>query len=123
LSYAAGRRVYLRNRISDKQSNDIHTATQKHKGLFMAWKQFLTAFSVIFLAELGDKTQLAVITLSASTKQPLSIFLGGSLAMILLTGIGSIAGEMVAKIVPEDVLSKIAAVLFVVIGIWTWFKG
>jgi Ca2+/H+ antiporter, TMEM165/GDT1 family len=89
----------------------------------MVWKQFLTAFSVIFLAELGDKTQLAVITMSASTKQPLSIFLGGSLAMVLLTGIASIAGEMVTKVVPEDMLSKIAAVLFVVIGIWTWFKG
>ena len=89
----------------------------------MAWKQLLTAFSIIFHAELGDKTQLAVITLSASTKRPLSIFLGGSLAMILLTGIGSIAGEMVTKVVPEHVLSKVAAVLFVVIGIWTWFKG
>ncbi len=89
----------------------------------MAWKQFLTAFSVIFLAELGDKTQLAVITMSASTKKPLSIFLGGSLAMVLLTGIGALAGEAVAKYLPEGVLSKIAAVLFVIIGVWTWFKG
>jgi Ca2+/H+ antiporter, TMEM165/GDT1 family len=88
----------------------------------MALNQFLTAFSVIFLAELGDKTQLAVITLSASTKKPLSVFLGGSLAMVLLTGIGSVAGEAVTKYVPEGVLSKIAAILFVVIGIWTWFK-
>ncbi len=89
----------------------------------MAWKQFLTAFSVIFLAELGDKTQLAVITMSASTKKPLSIFLGGSLAMVLLTGIGALAGEAVAKYLPEGILSKIAAVLFVIIGVWTWFKG
>jgi putative Ca2+/H+ antiporter (TMEM165/GDT1 family) len=89
----------------------------------MAWKQFLAAFSVIFLAELGDKTQLAVITLSASTKRPLSIFLGGSLAMVLLTGIGSAAGEMVTKYVPDHVLSKVAAGLFIIIGIWTWFKG
>jgi Ca2+/H+ antiporter, TMEM165/GDT1 family len=89
----------------------------------MDWKQFLTAFSVIFLAELGDKTQLAVITMSAATKKPLSIFLGGSLAMILLTGIGSVAGEMVTKLVPEQVLCKIAAVLFIIMGIWTWIKG
>jgi putative Ca2+/H+ antiporter (TMEM165/GDT1 family) len=88
----------------------------------MAWKQLLTAFSVIFLAELGDKTQLAVITMSASSKQPLSVFWGGSLAMVLLTGIGVCAGEMVTKYVPESVLSKAAAVLFIVIGIWTWFK-
>ncbi len=89
----------------------------------MAWNQFLTAFSVIFLAELGDKTQLAVITMSASTKQPLSIFLGGSLAMVLLTGVGAVAGEAVTKYVPEGVLSKVAAALFVIIGIWTWVKG
>jgi len=89
----------------------------------MAWKQLLTAFSVIFLAELGDKTQLAVITMSASTKKPLSIFLGGSIAMVLLTGIGAVAGEMLTQYVPEGVLSKVAAVLFILIGIWTWFKG
>ena len=89
----------------------------------MAWHQFLTAFSVIVLAELGDKTQLAVITMSASTKKPLSIFLGGSLAMVLLTGIGVVAGEMITKFVPENILSKIAAVLFIIIGIWTWIKG
>jgi Ca2+/H+ antiporter, TMEM165/GDT1 family len=89
----------------------------------MALKQFLTAFSAIFLAELGDKTQLAVITLSASTQKPLAIFLGGSLALVLLTGIGSVAGGLVAGHVPKDVLSKVSAVLFVIIGIWTWFKG
>ena len=89
----------------------------------MAWHQFLTAFSVIFLAELGDKTQLAVITMSASTKRPLSVFLGGSLAMVLLTGIGAAAGDIVIKYVPEDMLSKVAAVLFIAIGLWTWFKG
>jgi len=61
--------------------------------------------------------------MSASTKQPLSIFWGGSLAMVLLTGIGVIAGEAVTRYVPEAVLSKAAAVLFVIIGIWTWFKG
>ncbi len=89
----------------------------------MGWNQFLTAFAVIFLAELGDKTQLAVITMSASTKKPLAIFLGGSIAMTLLTGIGVLAGELVTRYVPESVLSKAAAVLFVAIGIWTWFKS
>jgi putative Ca2+/H+ antiporter (TMEM165/GDT1 family) len=89
----------------------------------MAWNQFVTAFSVIFLAELGDKTQLAVITMSASTQRPLSIFLGGSLAMVLLTAIGSAAGEIVAQYVPEGVLSKVAAILFILMGVWTWLKG
>jgi putative Ca2+/H+ antiporter (TMEM165/GDT1 family) len=89
----------------------------------MAWNQFLTAFAAILLAELGDKTQIAVITLSASTRKPLAIFLGGSLAMTLLTGIGALAGEAVTRYVPEGVLSKLAAVLFVVLGMWTWFRS
>jgi Ca2+/H+ antiporter, TMEM165/GDT1 family len=92
------------------------------KVVSMGWSQFLTAFTAIFLAELGDKTQIAVITMSASTRKPLSVFLGGSLAMTILTGIGVLAGELVTKYVSEQVLSKVAAILFVAIGIWTWFK-
>ena len=88
----------------------------------MAWNQFLTAFAVIFLAELGDKTQIAMITMSASSKHALSVFLGGAFALVLLTGIAVVAGEVVTRYVPATVLSKIAAVLFVLIGIWTWFK-
>ena len=88
----------------------------------MAWNQFLTAFAAIFIAELGDKTQIAMITLSASSKHPLSIFLGGALAMVLLTAIAVIGGDVVTRYVPARVLSKVAAVLFVVIGIWTWFR-
>jgi len=88
----------------------------------MAWSQFLTAFAAIFIAELGDKTQIAVITMSASSKHPLSIFIGGSIAMVLLTGIAVVGGEIVTRYISATVLSKVAAVLFVLIGIWTWFK-
>jgi Ca2+/H+ antiporter, TMEM165/GDT1 family len=90
--------------------------------LSMAWTQFPTAFATIFPAELGDKTQIAMITMSASSKQPLSVFLGGAIAMVLLSGIAVIAGELVTRYVPESVLSKVAAVLFMAMGIWTWFK-
>lgn len=89
----------------------------------MAWKQFVAAFVALFIAELGDKTQLAMITMSASSKSPLSIFLGGASALILLTAIAVLAGEAVTRYVPQQVLSKIAAVLFILIGIWTWFKN
>jgi putative Ca2+/H+ antiporter (TMEM165/GDT1 family) len=110
-------------RHSNMQGQRVRSAGAHVKGSYMVLNHFLTAFSVIFLAELGDKTQLAVITMSASTRKPLAIFLGGSLAMVLLTGIGAVAGEMVTKFVPEEVLSKAAAILFVLMGIWTWFRG
>lgn len=89
----------------------------------MAWAQFFTAFAAIFLAELGDKTQIAMITMSASSKHPFSIFLGGAVALVLLTAIAAVVGETVTRYVPESVLSKVAAVIFVVIGVWTWFKS
>ncbi len=89
----------------------------------MNWKLVLTTFTAIFLAEMGDKTQLAVLTLTAESKKPLSVFLGGASAMVLVTVFGVLLGEAVAKIVPGPVLTKTAAILFVLIGIWTWFKG
>ncbi len=87
------------------------------------WGQFLTAFTAIFLAEMGDKTQIAIISMAASSRRPFSVFLGGSIALVLLTAIGAIAGDVVIKYIPASVLSKAAAVLFVAIGIWTWIKG
>jgi putative Ca2+/H+ antiporter (TMEM165/GDT1 family) len=83
----------------------------------------LTTFAAIFLAEMGDKTQLAAITMTASSRKPLSVFLGGALALILVTGLGVLLGTVVTRWIPETIIKKSAAVLFVVIGIWTWFKG
>jgi Ca2+/H+ antiporter, TMEM165/GDT1 family len=71
---------------------------------------------------LGDKTQIAMIPMSASSKSPVSVFLGGAFALVLLTATAVIAGEVVTRYSPESVLSKIAAVLFVLIGVWTWFR-
>jgi putative Ca2+/H+ antiporter (TMEM165/GDT1 family) len=83
----------------------------------------LTAFAALFFAELGDKTQLAVLTLTASTKQPLSVFVGASLALILVTGLGTLVGEGVARFVPTHLISKMAAALFIGIGVWMFVKG
>ncbi len=89
----------------------------------MDWKIALTTFGALFLAEMGDKTQLAVITLTASSQRPWAVFLGGSVALILVTGLGAVAGGFVTRWVPEEIITKTAAILFVAIGIWTWFKG
>ena len=47
----------------------------------MDWRVFLTTFGVIFLAEMGDKTQLAAMTMSAQTKKPWAVFIGSALAL------------------------------------------
>jgi putative Ca2+/H+ antiporter (TMEM165/GDT1 family) len=89
----------------------------------MDFRVFTSAFLTLFVAEVGDKTQLAVMTLSASTKKPWTVFLGGTLALALLTGLAAFFGETITKAVPEVVLRRVSASLFVVIGVWIWVKG
>ena len=82
----------------------------------MDWKTFIGAFSLIFLAELGDKTQLAAIMMTARTRRPLSVFLGASLALGIVTLVGVLFGEAITKVVPAHVLQLIAALGFIVLG-------
>jgi Ca2+/H+ antiporter, TMEM165/GDT1 family len=88
----------------------------------MDWKVMLSTFALLFVAELGDKTQLAVINMTAKHKTPLPVFIGAVLALSLVTGIGVVLGEGLTRIVPTNVLQKIAAVLFVGMGILMWFE-
>lgn len=76
------------------------------------------AFGMLFLAEMGDKTQLAVFTLVTQHKQPLPIFLGASAALVAVTLIGTLFGDVVAKYVPQSLLQLIAGGLFVGIGVF-----
>ncbi len=84
----------------------------------MDWKVFLTTFGTIFLAELGDKTQLAAIMMTSKTKLPLSVFLGASLALCLVTMVGVLLGEGLIAVIPQNILKKVAALAFVAIGLW-----
>ena len=86
----------------------------------MSFRVFATTFATLFLAEMGDKTQLAAINLSASTRQPWAVFLGGTAALAAVTGLGVIFGE--GRVVPEGYIRRGAAMLFVGIGIFLWFN-
>lgn len=83
----------------------------------MEWKIFGTAFLTLFLAELGDKTQLAIITLSAKTDSKVAVFLGASLALVLVSLLGVLVGGILSQYVPTEWLQRIVAVAFIVIGI------
>ncbi len=83
----------------------------------MDWKIFGTAFITLFLAELGDKTQLAVITMTASTESKISVFLGASLALVVVTLIGILLGGVLNQYVPTEWLQRIVAAAFIVIGV------
>ena len=87
----------------------------------MDWKVFATAFLTLFLAELGDKTQLAVITMTAKGESKWAIFLGASLALITVTLLAVLVGGVLSQYVPTEWLQRIVAVAFIAIGILMLF--
>jgi putative Ca2+/H+ antiporter (TMEM165/GDT1 family) len=87
----------------------------------MEWKIFGTAFLTLFLAELGDKTQLAIITLTAKTDSKVAVFLGASLALVFVSLLAVIFGGLLSQYVPTEWLQRIVAVAFIVIGILMLF--
>ena len=76
-----------------------------------------TTFVTVFLAEMGDKTQLTTITLSSTTNKPLAVFIGSSLALILATLLGALAGGSIANLIPEFMLKLLSGIVFLIIGI------
>ena len=78
---------------------------------------FFTTFVTIFLAEMGDKTQLTTITLSSSTNKPVAVFIGSSLALILATLLGALAGGSIANLIPDFILKLLSGIVFLILGI------
>ena len=83
----------------------------------MDWKILGTAFLTLFLAELGDKTQLAIITMSAKTESKLAVFVGASLALVVVSLLGVLVGSVLSQYVPTEWLQRVVAVAFIVIGV------
>jgi putative Ca2+/H+ antiporter (TMEM165/GDT1 family) len=83
----------------------------------MDWKIFGTAFLTLFLAELGDKTQLAVITMTADTSSKMSVFLGAACALVVVTLIGVLIGGALSAWIPTEWLQRIVAAAFIMIGV------
>ena len=76
-----------------------------------------TTFVTVFLAEMGDKTQLTTITLSSTTNKPLAVFIGSSIALILATLLGALAGGSIANLIPAFLLKMLSGIVFLIIGI------
>jgi len=87
----------------------------------MDWKIFGTAFLTLFVAELGDKTQLAVITMAASTESKLSVFLGAALGLVAVTLVGVLVGGVLSQYVPTEWLQRIVAAAFIILGVLMLF--
>jgi putative Ca2+/H+ antiporter (TMEM165/GDT1 family) len=83
----------------------------------MDFRVLLTTFGIILLAEMGDKTQLAAMTMSAQTKKPWAVFLGASVALAAVSAIGVLVGGVVGQYVPLEWVKRVAAMAFIVIGV------
>ncbi len=83
----------------------------------MELKLLGSTFLLLFVAELGDKTQLAVITLTANSNKPITIFVGAVLALALVTLLGVVLGGVITRVVPIEWVSKGAAVAVIAIGV------
>jgi putative Ca2+/H+ antiporter (TMEM165/GDT1 family) len=90
----------------------------------MDWKVFATVFGTVFLAELGDKTQLATLLFASKGAAALwTIFLAASTALVLTSAIGVAAGALVSQFLNPKYLSYAAGVGFIAIGAWTLIQA
>ena len=81
------------------------------------WRVFMTTFATIFLAEMGDKTQLAAMTMAAETKKPLTVFVSAALALACVSALGVAVGGMLGHYLPLEWIRRVAALGFIAIGI------
>ncbi|MFH1363368.1 MAG: TMEM165/GDT1 family protein [Candidatus Omnitrophota bacterium] len=82
----------------------------------MDWKVFLAAFGAIFLAELGDKTQMANLCLSAKSKSWLTVFVASVAAFAVVTLITVSLGNILGKYIHPGYVKYASAVIFIAIG-------
>ena len=83
----------------------------------MEWKILITTFTSIFLAELGDKTQIAAILMTSKTHKPLTLFIGSMIAFAVITLIGATFGARLTKIVRINYIKYLPAVASIAIDI------
>ena len=90
----------------------------------MDLKILATVFTSVFIAELGDKTQLATMLFAADKDtSKLTVFVGAALALVLTSAIGVTAGAIVSQYVSEKTLQYVAGIGFIGIGLWTLIKA
>lgn len=80
-------------------------------------KTILTTFGLVFLAELGDKTQLATMLLATQKRSILAVFIGSAVALILSSLIGVLAGSVLMRTIPSEHLRTGAGAAFILIGV------
>jgi putative Ca2+/H+ antiporter (TMEM165/GDT1 family) len=85
----------------------------------MDLRLFATVFATVFVAELGDKTQLATLLYASDASHPkLTVFAAAAAALVLTSAIGVLAGSLVSQYVDQRVLRWVAGIGFLAVGVW-----
>jgi len=98
-------------RAGEKEAQSERPSTRR--------REILTAFTVIFIAEFGDLTQIQAANFTARTRQPLEVFLAGSLAMITVSFIGAYGGQLLQRVLPLQWIRRGAGLIFAALGVYT----
>tara|TARA_Y100001968_G_C19431998_1_gene757587 strand:+ start:2085 stop:2444 length:360 start_codon:yes stop_codon:yes gene_type:complete len=104
------------NSISNEKTNNFDESSNFFKVL-------ISSFSTIFLAELGDKTQIATLFLSAQSGRPLIIFLAAALALICTSLLGVIIGRWIANNLPRHIFTMVCGLIMLCLGIYLSVQG
>jgi len=87
-------------------------------------KVLMTVFVTVFIAELGDKTQLATVLFAADKEvSKWTVFIGASLALVTCAGIGVLLGQYASQYLDEKLLSRVAGAGFILVGVWTLYRA
>jgi len=90
----------------------------------MDWKVFITIFGAVFVAELGDKTQLATMLFAADEQVgKMTVFLAASAALVVASAIGVLAGSLLSEFINEKYLHYVAGIGFITIGAYILYSA
>ena len=84
----------------------------------MDWKLIAATFGTVFLAELGDKTQLATFMFASAGRSKWAVFIGSACALVASSAVAVLAGDAVSRVVSPNTLMRVAGGCFIAIGIW-----
>ena len=88
------------------------------------WRIFFTIFATVFIAELGDKTQLATMLFAADKEvSKWMVFAAASAALVVASAVGVLAGSLLSNYIDEKMLAYIAGIGFIAIGAWTIYSA
>ncbi len=107
--------------VKEKEEEERGEREGEREHASSAWREVATAFSVIFIGEFGDLTQIQAANLSAKTHQPVEVFLASSVALVLVAVLGAFGGQLLQRVVPLAKIRFAGGLIFLALGLVTLY--